>query len=201
MDEHLEQLTELITKRLFVEVEASGRHVHVTKEQAIRLFGHDLTPSRPLSQPGQYLAQERITVVGPKGKFDGVAVLGPCRSAAQVEISKTDGKVLGLNPPVRLSGEIGQTPGVMLVGPCGTVKLDQGVIIAQRHIHMSPEDAALRKIADGSLVRLRVLSERPVTFEQVAVRVSPNFRTSAHLDYDEANAGGIRSGDLGILLP
>jgi len=200
MDDRVELLTQQLQQKLFVELEASGRHVHVTKEQAMQLFGHDLTPERELSQPGQYLAHERVSVVGPKGKFDGVAVLGPCRPEGQVEISLTDGKLLGLRPPVRMSGDVKNSPSVTLVGQHGTVNLPCGVIAAQRHIHMTPEDAARQNVSDGQLVRLRALTARPVTFEQVAIRVSPKFRTYVHLDYDEANACGFRKGDLGMIL-
>ncbi len=197
----LEELTELLQKRLFVELEASGRHVHVTKEQAMTLFGHDLTEKRPLSQPGQFLAQERVTLVGAKGQLANVAVLGPCRSAGQAELSLTDAVALGLNPPVRQSGDVKGSTAITLVGVKGTVALKEGAIIAQRHIHMTPEDAALHHVRDGDLVRLKALTGRPVTFEEVLVRVSPKFRTFVHLDYDEANACGFRKGDLGLLLP
>ena len=201
MADRLEQVTEQVFKRLFVELEASGRHVHVTREQAQRLFGHDLTPDRPLSQPGQYLAKERVSVLGPKGKFDGVAVLGPCRSEGQVELSLTDARSLGISVPVRLSGDVAQSPGITLVGPCGSVNLEQGAIAALRHIHMTPEDAALQKVKDGQMVRLKTLTARPVVFDAVAVRVSPKFRTFVHLDYDEANACGFQKGDFGMILP
>ncbi len=201
MEELITRLTEELTKRLFVEMEASGRHVHVTREQAQTLFGHDLTPKRPLSQPGQYLAEERVTLVGPKGKMERVAVLGPVRSEGQVELSLTDGVSLGIRPPVRLSGDVSGTPSVTLEGPCGTVTLPQGVIAAQRHIHMTPEDAAIQKVKDGQIVRLKTLTARPVVFENVAVRVSPKFCTFVHLDYDEANACGFRPGDLARILP
>jgi len=200
MADRLEQVTEQVFKRLFVELEASGRHVHVTREQAQRLFGHDLTPDRPLSQPGQYLAKERVSVLGPKGKFDGVAVLGPCRSEGQVELSLTDARALGISVPVRLSGDVAQSPGITLVGPCGSVNLEQGAIAAMRHIHMTPEDAALQKVKDGQMVRLKTLTARPVVFDAVAVRVSPKFRTFVHLDYDEANACGYQKGDFGMIL-
>ena len=175
--------------------------MHVTREQAQRLFGHDLTPDRPLSQPGQYLAKERVSVLGPKGKFDGVAVLGPCRSEGQVELSLTDARALGISVPVRLSGDVAQSPGITLVGPCGSVNLEQGAIAALRHIHMTPEDAALQKVKDGQMVRLKTLTARPVVFDAVAVRVSPKFRTFVHLDYDEANACGFQKGDFGMILP
>ena len=200
MESSLELLTEQLQRRLFVELEASGRHVHVTKDQAMALFGHDLTPERELSQPGQFLARERVSIIGPKGKFDGVAVLGPCRSEGQIEISLTDARAMGIQPPVRLSGHVDQTPGATLVGPGGTVNMKQGVIVAQRHIHMTPEDAALQNVDNGDMVRLRVLTCRPMIFEQVAIRVSPEFRTYVHLDYDEANACGFKKGDLGMIL-
>ena len=190
-----------VIHRLFIELEASGRHVHVTKAQAHALFGHGLTPKRELSQPGQYLANERLTVVGPKGEFQNVAVLGPERKEAQVEISLTDGRTLGITPPVRLSGDVAGSPGAVLVGPQGRVELSQGVIAARRHIHMTPEKAAAMGVANGQTVKLQVFTARPLIFEDVAVRVSPEFDDFAHLDYDEANACGFRDGDLGRILP
>lgn len=199
--QELDALVQSVVKRLFVELEASGRHVHVTKEQALTLFGHPLTPKRPLSQPGQYLAQERVTVIGPKGEFENVAVLGPERKEAQVEISLTDGRTLGIAPPVRLSGDVAGSPGAVLVGPRGRVELTQGVVAAQRHIHLTPEDAARFGVRDKQVVKLQALTDRPLTFSDVAVRVSPEFASFAHLDYDEANACGFRKGDLGRIVP
>ena len=197
----LETLCEAVLTRLFVPVEASGRHVHVTKEQAMRLFGHALTPKRPLSQPGQYLSGERVTVRGPKGELENVAVLGPARSEAQVELSLTDGRTVGIVPPVRLSGDVTGTPGCTLIGSAGTVELEAGVIAAQRHVHMTPRDAEHYGVRDRQTVRLKVYGTRPVVFEDVTVRVSDKFSTSAHLDYDEANACGFQNGDLGRVLP
>ena len=199
--EQIQMLTEQLVHRLFVELEASGRHVHVTREQAQTLFGHGLTPKRPLSQPGQYLANERVTVVGPKGTFENVAVLGPERKEAQVEISLTDGRTLGLEAPVRLSGDVSGTPGVTLIGPGGTVTLNEGVIAAQRHIHLTPEDARNFGVKDKQVVKLQTFTARPVIFQDVAVRVSPDFASYVHLDYDEANACGFSKGDLGRILP
>ena len=196
----MEKIVQAVVKRLFVELEASGRHVHVTKQQAQALFGHGLTEKRPLSQPGQYLAQERVTVIGPKGRFENVAVLGPERPEGQVEISLTDGKILGLQPPVRPSGSVQGSPGAVLEGPAGRVELEQGVIAAQRHIHMTPEDAKTMGVGDKQVVKLQVFTERPLIFEDVVVRVSDKFATYAHLDYDEANACGFRKGDLGRIL-
>ena len=199
--ENIEKLVDAVIRTAFIPLEASGRHVHVTKEQAFALFGHDLTEKRPLSQPGQYLCNERVTVVGPKGEFQNVAVLGPARKETQVEISLTDGRTLGITPPVRLSGDVKNTPGAKLVGPNGQVELQSGVIVAKRHIHMSPADAKNFGVTDGQEVSLKTYTGRQLIFENVPVRVRPDFATYAHLDYDEANACGFQNGDLGRLLP
>ena len=201
MEGYLENLVEALVGRIFVPIEASGRHVHVTAQQAQILFGHGLTPERPLSQPGQYLAKERVTVIGPKGEFQKVAVLGPERKEAQVEVSLTDARVLGLNPPIRPSGDVTDSPGCTLVGERGRVVLSRGVIAAQRHIHMTPEDAKHFHVRDKQLVSLKAETDRPLVFEDVLVRISPDFATNVHLDYDEANACGFRPGDLGRILP
>lgn len=199
--ENMDALVEAVVGRLFVPVEASGRHVHVTKEQALTLFGHELVSKRPLSQPGQYLSGERVTLVGPKGELDRVAVLGPERKEAQVEISLTDGKTLGITPPVRLSGNVKGTPGITLRGPKGEVKLSQGVMAAQRHIHLNPQQARCFGVCDKQVVRLQTLTDRPVIFEDVMVRVNPEYEAAVHLDYDEANACALGSGDYGRILP
>lgn len=197
----LEELTNQIMACLFVELEASARHVHVTKEQANILFGHNLTPKRPLSQPGQFLAQERVAVVGPKGELNHVAVLGPARKEAQVEVSMTDARVLGLQPPIRESGKVAGSPGVVLRSEKAELAIEQGVIIAQRHLHLTPEDAQRFAVADRQVVRLQVFTERPLIFQDVLVRVRPDFATRAHLDFDEANACAMQPGDLGRILP
>ena len=196
----LEALTGGILRRIFIEMEASGRHVHVTQAQARTLFGHGLTPDRPLSQPGQWVAKERVTVIGPKGEFQNVAVLGPERKEAQVEVSLTDGRGLGIQPPVRPSGSVAGSPGAVLRGPQGEVTLREGVIAAQRHIHITPEDAGIMGVRDKQVVRLQTYTDRPLIFDDVLVRVSPDFATRVHLDYDEANACGFRGGDLGRIL-
>ena len=199
--QNLETLVEAVVGRIFIPLEASGRHVHVTKEQALTLFGHPLTPKRPLSQPGQFLATERVTVKGPKGEFHHVAVLGPERKEAQIEISLTDARILGLDAPIRPSGDIRNSPGAVLIGEKGTVTLSQGVIAAQRHIHITPEDARQFHVTDKQIVSLKTFTHRPLVFEDVLVRVSPDYATAAHLDYDEANACGFHEGDLGRILP
>lgn len=200
-NQRVSALVEAVVSRLFVELEASGRHVHVTKQQALELFGHPLTPKRPLSQPGQYLANERVTVVGPRGEFHNVAVLGPERKEAQVEVSLTDARTLGVEVPIRLSGSVKGSPGVTLVSDRSRVRLREGVIAAQRHIHLTPEDAARFGVKDKQIVKLHTYTARPVVFEDVAVRVSPDFASYVHLDYDEANACGFQKGDLGRILP
>ena len=197
---NLQAVLEAVMERLFIPLEASGRHVHITKEQAVTLFGHSLTPKRPLSQPGQYLANERVTLVGPKGQFENVAVLGPERPEGQVEISLTDGKNLGITPPIRLSGDVKGTPGAILCGPRGQVSLSQGVICAKRHIHLTPETAKRMGVKDKQDVRLQVFTQRPLVFDRVTVRVSDKFADFVHLDYDEANACGFKNGDLSRIL-
>ena len=198
--QEIHALVDSVIGRIFVELEASGRHVHVTKEQALTLFGHPLTPKRPLSQPGQYLSNERVTVIGPKGQFENVAVLGPERKEGQVEVSLTDARALGIDAPIRQSGNVAGTPGAVLIGPNGRVTLAQGVIAAQRHIHLTPEDATRFGVQDKQSVKLKTYTDRPLIFEDVVVRVSKDFATYAHLDYDEANACGFRKGDLGRIL-
>ena len=199
MDIH--SLTEAILGNIFIEMEASGRHVHVTKEQAVTLFGHGLTFQRELSQPGQFLAKERVSVRGPKGEFQNVAVLGPARKAAQVEISLTDGRTLGITPPVRLSGDTKGSPGCTLTGTRGSVTIPEGIIAAQRHIHLHPQDAARFHVQDKQVVKLQTFTQRPVVFEDVVVRISPDFAAAVHLDYDEANACGFQKGDWGRIIP
>ena len=196
----MDELVTQVIRRLFVPLEASGRHVHLTKAQALTLFGHELTSKRPLSQPGQYLANERVTVIGPKGEFQNVAVLGPEREEAQVEVSMTDARALGLDAPLRLSGNVADSPGATLVSPLGRICLTSGVIIAKRHIHMTPEDAVRFGVRDKQVVRLQTYTKRPLIFGDTVVRVSPAFETYVHLDYDEANACGFRPGDLGRIL-
>ncbi len=198
--QQIQNLVDAVVGSLFVELEASGRHVHVTKEQALELFGRPLTPKRPLSQPGQYLANERVTVVGPKGEFRNVAVLGPERKAGQVEVSLTDARTLGVEAPVRLSGDVKKSPGILLRGERGCVTLTEGVIAAKRHIHLTPEDAQKFHVQDKQTVKLQTYTARPLVFEDVAVRVSPDFASYVHLDYDEANACGFQKGDLGRIL-
>ena len=175
-------------------IEVSARHVHLSAADVEKLFGpgKKLTFKRDLSQPGQFLSEERVDVVGPKSSFKNVAILGPERPASQVEVSVTDSFALGLPTVVRESGDIASTPGVVLRGPCGEVTLDTGLIVAKRHIHMTPEDAARLGVHDKQIVEVRALTARPVQFGEVVVRVSPSFKLSMHVDTDEANAALIQ---------
>ena len=199
--QQIQALAEAVASRAFLELEASGRHVHLTKEQAVALFGHSLTPKRPLSQPGQYLAEERVRVIGPKGEFQNVAVLGPERSSAQVEISLTDARALGLEVPIRGSGDTANSPGAVLEGTAGRISIREGVIAAKRHIHLTPEDGIRFGVKDRQIVKLKAYTDRPCIFEDVLVRISPEYASFVHLDFDEANACGFRQGDLGRILP
>ena len=199
--QQIQALAEAVADRIFLELEASGRHVHLTREQSLTLFGHPLTPKRPLSQPGQFLAEERVRVIGPKGEFQNVAVLGPERKNAQVEVSLTDARTLGLEVPVRASGDTANSPGAVLEGTAGRITLTEGVIAAKRHIHLTPEDGVRFGVKDKQIVKLKVYTERPCIFEDVLVRISPEYASFVHLDFDEANACGFRKGDLGRILP
>ncbi|MBB6735507.1 phosphate propanoyltransferase [Cohnella zeiphila] len=185
-----------------VPVGVSARHVHLTQEHIEILFGPGakLTEFKPLSQPGQFAANETVAVHGPKGSFAKVRILGPARRATQVEVSRTDAFALGLNPPVRESGNIEGTPGVRIVGPAGEVTIEKGVIVAARHIHFHTSDAAKFGIADKQLLKVRVGGERGVVFENVIARVSDQFALDMHIDTDEGNAAGASTGDEGEII-
>ena len=199
----LERLADQIVHRLTVEMEASGRHVHLSRAHVEALFGpgYQLNRVKDLSQPGQFACAERVTLEGPKGILQNVVVLGPERPESQVEISLTDGVALGIVPPVRLSGDIANTPGITLRHGDRCVVLSQGLIAAKRHIHMTPADAARLGVENGQSVRLQAFTARPVVFEDMEVRISPKFSTAVHIDYDEANACGFKKGDRGLILP
>ena len=172
-------------------VETSARHIHLTKEAVEVLYGAgaELTVKKMLSQPGQFATgNEKITLVGPKGSL-AVSVLGPTRPANQVELSFSDARALGIaGVPVRESGDVANTPGVKLVGPCGELTIDSGVIIAKRHIHMRPEEAEALGVTNGQIVKVRVNSARSLIFDDVVCRVSDKFALAMHIDTDECNA-------------
>ncbi len=182
-------------------VETSARHVHLSAEHIEVLFGKGatLTHKKDLSQPGQFACEERVTVVGPKKSIPNVIILGPARKASQVEISFTDARTLGISAPVRESGDIAGTPGCKLVSALGEVDLTEGVIIAKRHIHMTPEDAQAMGVSDKEVVKVKIDSERTTEFDDVVVRVSPSFALAMHIDTDEANAAcafGVCNGEV-----
>lgn len=203
----INQIVEEVVKRiqeqqLTFEVEASGRHIHLSRQDIDALFGTDyqLTKVKDLSQPGQFVCKERITVAGPKGIFQNVVILGPERNASQVEISITDTRDLGIKVPVRESGHIDGTPGVVLINDDRSVRLDKGLIVAKRHIHLTPADAAKNNVTNGQIVKVKVYSSRALVFDDVVVRVSPKFATYMHIDYDEANACGLTKGTRGYII-
>ena len=182
-------------------VEVSAHHIHLTQEHVEALFGsgHQLTRHSDLSQPGQFACEEQLSIIGPKGRTEGVRVLGPARTYTQVEIAMTEQFKLGVNPPIRESGDIADTPGCTLEGPAGSVKLERGVICALRHVHMTPEDALRYGVRDKSFVRVRVTGDRELIFGDVLVRVDPNFALAMHIDTDEGNAANVQTGAQGYI--
>ncbi|HEY3364341.1 MAG TPA: phosphate propanoyltransferase [Symbiobacteriaceae bacterium] len=191
----------LAARTNLIPLAVSNRHLHLCEADCLTLFGaKPLTKLRDLSQPGEFAAQETVTLVGLRGVLEKVRVLGPLRRATQVELSRTDAFRLGVEPPVRDSGNHEGSAGLTAVGPCGSVTLTRGVILAQRHIHMTPEDAARLGVADREIVEVRGGGERSVTLGSVLVRVSPKYKLELHLDTDEANAGLFKDGDLVELL-
>ena len=174
-------------------VETSARHVHLTEEHIEILFGKGatLTKKKDLSQPGQFACEERVTVVGPKNSIAKVSILGPARSATQVEVSLTDARTLGISAPVRESGDIAGSGPCKLIGPAGEIEISEGVIAAKRHIHFTPEDAAAFGVTDKQIVSVKLDTDgRSLVFGDVVVRVSPKFKAAMHIDTDEANAAG-----------
>ncbi len=181
-------------------VETSARHVHLTQEALETLFGegYQLTVKKMLSQPEQFASNERVTVVGPKKEMANVSILGPCRSSNQVELSATDARSIGLDAPVRESGDVAGSAGCKLVGPKGEVELTEGVIVAKRHIHMTPVDAQAAGVADKDIVKVACGGEgRKLVFDDVIIRVSEKYATAMHIDTDESNAaGGPKEGEI-----
>jgi len=183
-------------------VEISARHIHVTKEQVAILFGegHELTPKKALSQPGQFACEEKLTIVGPRGELKA-SILGPERKEAQVELSLTDARTLGVEAKIRESGDIEGTAGIKLVGPCGEIELEKGVIAAKRHIHMTPADAANYGVSNGEIVNVKIETEgRSLVFGDTVVRVRDDFALAMHIDTDEGNAAGIKGSALGEIV-
>ena len=178
-------------------IEGSARHAHLKQEDMEALFGKDfqLTRVRELSQPGEFLTNEKVTLVGSKGRIERVSILGPIRKATQVEISLTDARALGVSAPIRLSGDVAGSAAIRLEGPAGSVDLSEGCVVAKRHLHVIPEDVKKLGIEGRETISIKVEGERGLVFDEVSVRVSEKFATAAHLDYDEMNAAGL-SGEI-----
>lgn len=204
MADRIDIMFEEVSNDAVVEVEASGRHIHLCQKDLEALFGegYELTPIKDLSQPGQYACKERVTISGPKGSLNNVIVLGPVRPESQVEVSMTDANILGIKAPVRMSGDIKGTPGVSVSNGDKSITLDEGLMVAQRHLHITPEDAERFHVNDGQVIKVKVCGEkdRALIFDDLVVRVNKNFRTYIHIDYDEANACGFVKGMKGVLF-
>ena len=182
-------------------VEMSGKHCHVTEEVFEKLFGKgvEMEVKKMLSQPGQFATPHKVTVVGPKGSTT-VTIIGPPRSVNQIELSFTDARALGFEPPIRESGDVSGSPGCTLIGPEGEETVSEGVIIAQRHVHLTPEDAKKFGLVDKQIIKVRIEGERSLIFDSVVARVSPDYATFMHIDYDEGNAAAPMLSDFGVIL-
>lgn len=180
----------------------SNRHIHLSEKDVEKLFGkgYKLSKLRDLSQPGQYACKEVVDIVGPKSSIKGVRVLGPTREESQLEISISDSFALGVEAVIRNSGDIEDTPGIKLLGPKGEVELEKGVIVAARHIHMHPDDAENFGVKDKDIVEIKVDNPRGLIFNNVLVRVSPDFALEMHVDIEEGNASGVKNGDMVELI-
>jgi putative phosphotransacetylase len=192
----------IVLEELNIMIEGSARHVHVTEEHLQILFGKGarLHNKRELSQPGQYLTEEKVRIEGPRGGIDGVSILGPERSRTQVEVSFTDARSLGLTLPIRESGDLKGSAPIKITGPAGSIELDEGCIVAKRHIHITPEDAERYGLKDKEIVRVKVGGDRALIFDEVVVRVSDKFRTRMHIDFDEMNAAGLSPNQTGLVI-
>ena len=196
----VETLEEMETGPAQVPVGISARHLHLSRDHVDALFGrgHKLTPIKPLSQPGQFACQETVDVAGPKGTLR-MRVLGPERAQSQVEIAFSESRRLGVVPPVRNSGDLAGTPGVTLIGPRGKVRLKEGLIVADRHVHMSNQDAARYGVKNGEKLELVIGGKKPGVIRNVTARVSDKYALDCHLDTDDANAFQIQQGQWAVI--
>ena len=185
-----------------IPVEISARHVHLTEAAIEKLFGrgYKLTRKRDLSQPGQFLSEERVKLVTQKGEFSNVAVLGPARKAVQVELSATDARTLGIKAPLRLSGDLSGAAGMLIIGPAGIVEAGECAIVAQAHIHMTPADAKKYGVKDGQKLSVRLDTTRPLTLDSVIARVTDASKLAIHIDFDEANAAMVDNSTTGTIV-
>ncbi len=180
-----------------IPIALSNRHLHISREHLDILFGkgYELTKLKDLKQPGQYAAEEKIDLEGPKGIIKGVRILGPVRKTTQIEISFADSFVIGVTPPIRDSGDLKGSASARITGPVGSVEIDEGIIAAARHIHMTPEDAAQWGLKDKDTVNVRTGGQRSLIFENVLVRVSPDYKLEMHVDMEEGNSAGVKNND------
>ena len=185
-----------------VKIGLSNKHLHLRPADVDILFGagHQLTPTKDLTQPGQFACDEKVDIVGPKGVLKGIRVLGPARPETQVELAATDARAIGIKAPVRESGKLDGTPGCKLIGPAGEIELDHGVIVALRHVHLSPSQAAALGVKDKDVVSIKVEGERGLIFNNVLVRSGDAHFGEIHLDTDEGNAAGLGPDSIGILV-
>ncbi len=193
----------LADESMTVPIEVSARHLHITNDDLQKLFGpgYQLSKLRDLNQPGEFAAKETVSVVGPKRRMlENVRILGPTRSITQVELSHTDGIYLGIDLPHRLSGDIKNSAPILLVGPHGSLQLKEGAIRAMRHIHISPEQARLRGLKKDEKVSIQTRGPMQVTFDNVIIRTAENLNLAMHIDTDEANAAGIQTGQVGVII-
>lgn len=190
-----EVLNEVISDEVVVGV--SNRHIHLSQEDLEKLFGvgYSLSKMKDMKQPGQFAAKETVTIEGPKGRFEGVRILGPVRKETQVEVSISDSFKIGVKPPIRESGKLDRTPGIKIIGPKGSIVKERGVIVAGRHIHMPKYIADIKGYKDGELVKVETSGERKVVLYNVLLRVGSNMAKEIHLDMDEANAAGLKNDD------
>ena len=198
-----QRVIEAVRNAGLVEVEVSARHVHLTTEDWNVLFGGEgagLTPKRPLSQPGQYLSEERVTLISPKGRIERAAVLGPFRTRTQVELSKSDAIALGIDAPIRESGHIDGSARITIEGPKGAVTIPEGVIIAKRHVHVPVGTAESLGFTNGEIVAVQLFTDRPIVLQDVVLRVSDKFSYRMHIDFDEANAADVHGFTLGRIM-
>lgn len=186
-----------------IPIAVSARHAHLSEVTLQRLFGDpfELHVQKWLSQTGQFSAQETVSLIGPHGRIDHVRLMGPPRRQDQIELSRSDECTLGIAAPLRISGDVADTPGVQVIGPAGAVTLSNGVITARRHIHMNPQEARQLGLSDGQVVSVKIDSDgRDLTFGDIVVRIAPDFRLELHLDTDEANAAGVTNGDYAQIV-
>ena len=203
VNEVLKQIGEVLPNKdkTFV-IEGSGRHVHLCKQDIERLFGegYELTKVKELSQPGQFACQERVNLVGPKGMLTNVVILGPEREYSQVEVSLNDARLLGVKAPTRESGDLKGSAGIIIVNKDRHIALEEGCIVAKRHVHVAEADAARLGVTNGQIVKVKTHTDRPLIFDDVVIRVSPKYQTFMHIDFDEANACDLKNGDLGEII-